>query len=46
MDWMCGSSSRTPVLQAQSPEFKPPVPSKTKKTVFVKNIFLLQKYAF
>jgi hypothetical protein len=22
MDWRCGSSSRTPALQAQSPEFK------------------------
>jgi hypothetical protein len=23
MDWRCGSSSRAPVLQEQSPEFKP-----------------------
>jgi hypothetical protein len=23
MDWRCGSSSREPALQAQSPQFKP-----------------------
>jgi hypothetical protein len=31
MDWRCGSNSREPALQAQSPEFKPPDPQKKKK---------------
>jgi hypothetical protein len=31
MDWRCGSSDSTPALQAQSPEFKTPVPSKNKQ---------------
>jgi hypothetical protein len=32
MDWRCGSSSRAPVLQAQSPEFKPTKKKKKKRT--------------
>jgi hypothetical protein len=31
MDWRCGSSSRAPILQAQSPEFKPSPIKKTKQ---------------
>jgi hypothetical protein len=31
MDWRCGSSSRIPILQAQSPEFKPQSQLKKKK---------------
>jgi hypothetical protein len=31
MDWRCGSSSRVPALQVQSPEFKPQFNLKKKK---------------
>jgi hypothetical protein len=32
MDWKCGSSSRVPTLQMQSPEFKPQSHQKKKKS--------------
>jgi hypothetical protein len=41
MDWMCGSNSRVPALQAQSPELNP---SPTKKKTRKKVITRLQPY--
>jgi hypothetical protein len=40
MDWRCGSSSRAPALQAQSPQFKPQDYQKKKKIVKMVNFVL------
>jgi hypothetical protein len=39
MDWRCDASSKVPILQAQSPEFKPQSHQKNKISKHMQNYF-------